>query len=134
VLSIAIPLYRCKVVTAHPFADNVVLSGLAKEAWAEACEKTEIFVEPNVTVLKMVRHTLMVFAVFPPPAQLAGRASHVRGELKTKVRPLVAAMYGFDSGIHKKSVCKNCQLAESLKEKYGFVYKVGMKSYENIVR
>ena len=44
--------------------------------------------------------------------------------MKTKARPLVEANYGFKSGQNKKVIKHNRDLAENLKEAYGFVYKV----------
>jgi hypothetical protein len=55
--------------------------------------------------------------------QITSRASHVRGELKTKVQ-LIIEHYGFESGQHKQTIKRNRELAEELKEGYNFVYSV----------
>jgi hypothetical protein len=55
--------------------------------------------------------------------QITSYASHVRGELKTKVR-LIIEHYGFESGQHKRTIKRNRELAEELKEGYHFVYSV----------
>jgi len=55
--------------------------------------------------------------------QITSRGSHVRGELKTKVRPIIES-YGFESGQHKRTIKSNRELAEDLKEGYKFVYQV----------
>lgn len=56
--------------------------------------------------------------------QITNRGSHVRGELKTKLRPLVEVGYGFESGENKKIISRNRQLYEDLKEGNGFIYRV----------
>lgn len=48
----------------------------------------------------------------------------MRGELKTKVRSLVELVFGFESGQNKKNIRKNRQLAEDLKEGFGYCYRV----------
>ena len=56
--------------------------------------------------------------------QIASHAAHVRGELKTKVRPLVEAVYGFESGQNKKTIRRNRERVEELKDEYNFAYEV----------
>ena len=56
--------------------------------------------------------------------QVASRASHVRGELKTKARPLVEAIFGFESGHNRTRIAENRALAAMLKDGYCFVYEV----------
>ena len=52
-----------------------------------------------------------------------GRASHLRGVIKTKARPLVETLYEFEvSGAN--AVQHNRQLAEDLKKDFAFVYRV----------
>jgi hypothetical protein len=54
----------------------------------------------------------------------------VRGELKTKVRPLVEAMFGFESGQNRQTITKNRALVEELKDGYCFVYEVRSKDVQ----
>ena len=56
--------------------------------------------------------------------QLTNHGAHVCGELKTKVTPLVEAMFGFSSGNSKKILKQNRALAEDLKDGYNFAYEV----------
>jgi Domain of unknown function (DUF6532) len=58
--------------------------------------------------------------------QITNRASHLRGELKTKARPIVETFYDFESGNHRKTIAKNRSIAEDLKEGYGYAYKVSL--------
>lgn len=57
-------------------------------------------------------------------SKITRRAPQVRGELKTKVRPLVEVMYGFEGGYKNGTARKNAELVDELKEEYAFVYKV----------
>jgi hypothetical protein len=40
------------------------------------------------------------------------------------VKPLVEAMFGFETGHSKKAIARNRKLAEELKEGYNFAYEV----------
>lgn len=51
----------------------------------------------------------------------------MRGELKTKCRPLVDAFFGFDSGQHSKIQKLNRKKAKALKENYNFAYMVRLR-------
>lgn len=50
--------------------------------------------------------------------------SQLRGELKSKARPLVETFFGFESGSNRRIITKNRRLAEFLKETNNFIYKV----------
>ncbi|KAG2089200.1 hypothetical protein BD769DRAFT_1372151, partial [Suillus cothurnatus] len=54
---------------------------------------------------------------------LLKRASHVRGELKTKMRPLMASFHGFHSSNSMEVIRSNQDLAERLKIGSIFVFK-----------
>jgi len=54
---------------------------------------------------------------------IASRGSQLRGELKTKIRPLIDTMYGFKSGQNRKTIAFNRKLAEDLKEGSAFAFK-----------
>ncbi|KAI6041131.1 hypothetical protein EDC04DRAFT_2527900, partial [Pisolithus marmoratus] len=51
------------------------------------------------------------------------RGSQVHGQLKTKIWPLVEAIYGFYSSQSKSAIKKNQTLAEELKEETNFAFK-----------
>ncbi|KAF8885839.1 hypothetical protein BD779DRAFT_1442132, partial [Infundibulicybe gibba] len=51
------------------------------------------------------------------------RSSQLRGEAKTKLIPLVEAVYGFDTGRGRKSIRANRKLAAALKHEKGYIYK-----------
>ena len=50
--------------------------------------------------------------------------SHLCGEIKTKVKPLIASMYGFEVPTSDTICAHNCELVMQLKEGYLFLYKV----------
>ncbi|KAG2117748.1 hypothetical protein DEU56DRAFT_930543 [Suillus clintonianus] len=55
--------------------------------------------------------------------KLLKRTSHVRGELKTKMRTLTHSFFGFRSSDSREVIRHNRDLAESLKEGSAFVFK-----------
>jgi len=54
---------------------------------------------------------------------LLKRISHVRGELKTKMRSLISSFYGFRTSNSMEMIRQNRDLAESLKDGSVFVFK-----------
>ncbi|KAH7917894.1 hypothetical protein BV22DRAFT_1052118 [Leucogyrophana mollusca] len=80
VLSVAIAIFRCLVCTTAPFPETTAIeTRLAEQAWTEACGRTNLNVRLTPAILKMITK----------------RTSHVRGELKTKARPLTATFSAF---------------------------------------
>ncbi|KAJ7163662.1 hypothetical protein C8R46DRAFT_1036424 [Mycena filopes] len=78
-----------------------------KRAWGDACTEFEAQLPLTSTIYKLI----------------AARAPQLRGEMKTKVKPLAETMYGFRSGHDKKTVTFNRKRAESLKEESRFTMK-----------
>lgn len=56
------------------------------------------------------------------------RSLQLCGELKTKVRPLVEVMYGFDGSNDKEDIARNRRLAEMLLDNANFVASVRTNS------
>ncbi|KIM88272.1 hypothetical protein PILCRDRAFT_62582, partial [Piloderma croceum F 1598] len=110
VLAVAIAVYRCLICTDTPFPDHAKELEFAKIRWKIGCKKLDIRLEMTPELVKMI----------------TSRGSHVRGELKTKVRPIIEH-YGFESGQHKRTIKRNRELAEELKEGYNFVYSTDRK-------
>ncbi|KAG1876695.1 hypothetical protein DFJ58DRAFT_835980 [Suillus subalutaceus] len=108
ILITACSVYRCLIVTQAPFPDSIAAeTKLAKEAWHEACQLKGVDVKLTPSVVNM----------------LLKRASHVRGELKTKMRPLTASFHGFRSSNSMEVIRSNQDLAERLKIGSIFVFK-----------
>ncbi|KAJ6540408.1 hypothetical protein B0H19DRAFT_915941, partial [Mycena capillaripes] len=108
VIALAIKLYRCHVSMRYGFPDSAKELEFLRKAWAEACLRLNIVMDLTPTISKLITN----------------RASHVRGELKTKMTDPVDLMCGFKSGHSKKVVAYNRELAESLKEDLTFTFKV----------
>ncbi|KAG1800498.1 hypothetical protein EV424DRAFT_1545734 [Suillus variegatus] len=108
ILVTATSIFRCLIVTQAPFPDGVAVEmRLAKEAWRDTCE----IKGANVKIT-------------PPLVKILLRCtSHVRGELKTKMRSLTSSFFGFQSGSSRDMIGHNRDLAESLKNGSAFAFK-----------
>ncbi|KAJ6452580.1 hypothetical protein C8R45DRAFT_1112886 [Mycena sanguinolenta] len=104
---LAIDIFRCDVSVKQAFPDSTTKSTMVRAAWKEACEDIGAGMVLAPIMAKMI----------------ASRGSQLRGELKTKVRPLIDTMYGFKSGQNKKTIAFNRKLAEDLKEESTFAFK-----------
>ncbi|KAG0692415.1 hypothetical protein DFH29DRAFT_969451 [Suillus ampliporus] len=108
ILTTATSIFRCLVVTRAPFPDTIAVeTKLAKEAWREAGQIKGTNVKLTPTAVKI----------------LLKCTSHVRGELKTKMRTLTHSFFGFRSSDSREVIRHNRDLAESLKEGSAFVFK-----------
>ena len=56
--------------------------------------------------------------------QITQRTAQLRGELKSKLRPHVKAMYSFSDSSSDNAALLNRKKAESLRKQSGFAYKV----------
>jgi hypothetical protein len=72
----------------------------------------------------MVSSSTTWFILCSYSIQITCRGSHLRGEIKTKVKPLIASMYGFEVPTNETIRARNRKLVEELKEEYTFLYKV----------
>ncbi|KAG1732916.1 uncharacterized protein EDB91DRAFT_1151042 [Suillus paluster] len=107
-LTTAMSIYRCLVVTRAPFPETLIVeTKLAKDAWREASNMAELTIQLTPSLVKMMTR----------------RTSHVRGELKTKMRVLTASFFGFRASRSILAIKANRDLAESLKEGSHFVFK-----------
>ncbi|KAG1892026.1 hypothetical protein F4604DRAFT_1672141 [Suillus subluteus] len=79
-LTTAMSIYRCLVVTRAPFPETLIIeTKLAKDAWREASNMAELTIQLTPSLVKMMTR----------------RTSHVHGELKTKMHVLTASFFGF---------------------------------------
>ncbi|KAG1874101.1 hypothetical protein C8R48DRAFT_545686, partial [Suillus tomentosus] len=51
------------------------------------------------------------------------RTSHLTGEVKAKLCPLVESIYGFDCSLRESIKSKNRRLIQDLKDKFGLCYR-----------
>ncbi|KAG1889975.1 hypothetical protein F4604DRAFT_1673484 [Suillus subluteus] len=108
ILVTATSIFRCLIVTRAPFPDTIAVETmLGKEAWHEACQMKGIDIKLTPLAVKM----------------LLKRTSHVRGELKMKMRSLTRLFFGFRSSDLREVIRDNRDLAESLKDGSSFVFK-----------
>ncbi|KAJ7174920.1 hypothetical protein C8R46DRAFT_1031504 [Mycena filopes] len=105
---IALDYYRCAISTEDPYpAAGVVENELVRRVWKVACDEMGEWLILTPAVAKLI----------------ASRGAQLRGELKTKAKPLVALVYGFKTGQNKKTIAFNRKLAEDLKENSAFAFK-----------
>ncbi|KAJ7300438.1 hypothetical protein DFH08DRAFT_979668 [Mycena albidolilacea] len=103
----AIDLYRCYASAKDLFPDTAQEVVFAKRAWDGACEEFGERLPLSSAFMKLITN----------------RGPHMRGELKTKLRPMAELLYSFKSGNNKKTILFNRQLAEDLKEGALFAFK-----------
>ena len=130
VLHEAIPLYRGYLSTVTPFPGPMDEIRWAKKSWSNGCEECDILMASNDEIIKLVRVSwtqLPTNAPHSPFLKITARSSHFRGRIKTKVQPLVKAMYGFIANSKEKEY--NKALAGELKDGYNFIYAVGCLSF-----
>ncbi|KAF7364494.1 hypothetical protein MVEN_00317800 [Mycena venus] len=104
---VAMDIYRCLISTEQAFPDSATEMTMVRRAWDGACEEVGERLPLTPAIAKLI----------------SNRGSQLRGELKTKIRPLVELMYGFKSGQNKKTIAFNRKLAEDLKEGSTFAFK-----------
>ncbi|KAH7910152.1 hypothetical protein BJ138DRAFT_1114361 [Hygrophoropsis aurantiaca] len=99
--------YRARICTKAPMPDHQQEIEMLRLSWAYACTKTGINLEMTPQLAKMV----------------TSRGPQVRGELKTKLRPLVEIMFEFSTGHNKAAIKRNRDHAEALKDGNNFAYR-----------
>ncbi|KAJ7059207.1 hypothetical protein C8F01DRAFT_1085044 [Mycena amicta] len=105
------------VVNAFPDAMTVI------DVIAEQKEKAEDALGGHfgITPATVQASACFLFSFQTHHLQVAGRISHLRGEGKTKIAPIVEATW-FETGLNAKIVSRNRKMAQTLKENSGFSY------------
>jgi Domain of unknown function (DUF6532) len=123
----AISYYRAHLSTFRAFPDGAVEATMLSEIWKGACREFDTSIAITPQIAKLVKSTLdptrTVFIEFFF-LQITSRGSQLRGEIKSKARPLVEGHFGFESGLNRKIIAMNRETAENLKDGKGFIYKV----------
>ncbi|KAI6024873.1 hypothetical protein BKA83DRAFT_4051981 [Pisolithus microcarpus] len=104
----AIGEYRARLCAEAPMPDHLAETSILDASWAWARKATGVNLARTPQLAKIV----------------TSRGSQVRGQLKTKLCPLVKAIFGFHSSQSKSAIKKNRSLAEGLKEGTNFTFKV----------
>ncbi|KAJ7100313.1 hypothetical protein C8R43DRAFT_851793, partial [Mycena crocata] len=107
-ISFANTWFRCLLATQDGFPEHIVEAEMVNLSWNKSCEELGVKMRLTPDIAKLI----------------ARRGPQMRGELKTKVRSLCELVFGFESGQNKKNVRKNRQLAEDVKEGFGYAYEV----------
>ncbi|KAJ7583440.1 hypothetical protein C8J56DRAFT_742353, partial [Mycena floridula] len=113
----AVTFYRCRISTVNAFPNHDINREFVQASWEDGCMQAGLKKPLPLT---------------SDIAKLA--TSNLRGQLKTKARPIVESRYGFESGHSKKIKRANRALAEDLKEKVGFAYQSIYDDDGDIVR
>ncbi|KAI6028230.1 hypothetical protein EDC04DRAFT_2572981 [Pisolithus marmoratus] len=98
--------YHACLCAKGPMPDHTMETSLLDASWAQAHKVTGV----NL-------------ACSPQLAKLIGNSFFFHGQLKTKLHPLVKAMFGFHSSQSKNVIKKNQALVEGLKEGTNFAFK-----------
>ncbi|KAI6101512.1 hypothetical protein EDD16DRAFT_1758132 [Pisolithus croceorrhizus] len=106
-MTTAIGEYRARLCAKAPMPDHIAETSLLDASWVQARKATGVNLDRTPQLAKIV----------------TSRGLQVRGQLKTKLRPLVKAIFGFHSSQSKSAVKKNQSLAEGLKEGMNFAFK-----------
>ncbi|TFY52653.1 hypothetical protein EVJ58_g9894 [Rhodofomes roseus] len=99
-LNIANSLFRCRVSTIDAFPTDLLEEEWAQICWGEACKTLDVNYAADQRVIKILR-----------------------GELKSKVRPLVESLYSFNGSSAKKAIRENRDKAVALTSDSAFVYE-----------
>lgn len=139
VVATTVKIYDCRLSTESPFPEKSVELAWAHQSWKEACEICEIQLELTKHLIGIVSHASAFHSCNDMEAipKIIGEGSHFRGALKSKAKPLVEAIYGFETGKRAAIVECNRRLVVDLKTQSGFLYKVcyyiGGQSYSQLV-
>ncbi|KAF7335090.1 hypothetical protein MVEN_02259600 [Mycena venus] len=91
----AIDEFRCLVSAKNLFPNHTEEGPLVHQSWDLTSEALGEQLPLTSTIYKLI----------------ANRGPHLRGEMKTKIKPLTEVMYGFHSGHNKKTIAFNRKLA-----------------------
>lgn len=124
VLNTIITYYKVNLLHFGPYPDCTHELAWAKMSWDTANRVCDLKIAHNSELIKMVSSLTTLFCLHSYSTQITCHGSHLCGEIKMKIKPLVASMYGFAVPT-KETICTcNWKLVKELKEEYSFLYKV----------
>ena len=124
VLDSTIAHYKVNLLRFDPYPDYTHELAWSKTSWTVANEVCDLKIAHNGELIKMVCLFAKLFKLCSYFTQITCRKSHLHGEIKTKVKPLVASVYSFKVPTNETIHDCNHKLVEELKDKYTFLYKV----------
>ncbi|KAF8415943.1 hypothetical protein L210DRAFT_3430169 [Boletus edulis BED1] len=107
ILKVAIGRFRSRLTAENAYPDRIEQVKWAKEAWAEGCKVCDTQINFNNEIIQLITN----------------RTWHLTSELKTKIRPLTEAIYGFESSTKRAVQANNRKLVEDLVEDFGLCYR-----------
>ncbi|KAI6016623.1 hypothetical protein PISMIDRAFT_116936, partial [Pisolithus microcarpus 441] len=107
VLETAIEIYCAILLMENPFPSSVQEVDWAKKAWTLACHHHNIKLTNDAGILKLIM----------------ARSMHIRGQFKSRARPIVATLFGFEMSADKAVQTKNRLLVSELKEDSAFIFR-----------
>ncbi|KAG1766093.1 hypothetical protein EDD22DRAFT_774448 [Suillus occidentalis] len=106
-IKFAIADFHSQLASNYAYPDCITQVSWAKESWKEGCKHYDIEMAFNNKLIKMIIcHT-----------------SHLTGEVKAKLRPLVESVYGFECSTRESARSRNCRLVQRLKHKFSLCYR-----------
>jgi hypothetical protein len=109
----------------NAFPDSATVGLWAREVHWEACDARDIQRMPTSSSLKIVSVNFLFYtATLTFFLQYMQRGPQIRGEFKTKARPLVEGFFGFWPGSSQSHINRNRQRALNLLRLDAFLYKV----------
>ncbi|KAF8122192.1 hypothetical protein EV363DRAFT_1183461 [Boletus edulis] len=94
ILKVAIGRFRSRLTAENAYPDRIEQVKWAKEAWAEGCKVCDTQINFNNEIIQLITN----------------RTWHLTSELKTKIRPLTEAIYGFESSTKRAVQANNRKL------------------------
>ncbi|KAN0081508.1 hypothetical protein V8E55_009132 [Tylopilus felleus] len=107
VIETAIEIYCAMLLGNDPYPVPVKEIEWARAAWDEACHHHHVNTPHDPALLKLI----------------TARTCHLRGQFKSKARPIVAAVYGFDTSADASAIGRNRALFQELKQDSAFIFR-----------
>jgi hypothetical protein len=127
VLFTAIRYYRFYLSSRHPYPEALTEIAWAKSAWKDGCRVHEAAIAHDSEILGLVKASLLNHGwhLTRIGLQITARASHLRGEIKTKARDWVISLYDFQSSTKPTRIKKQQNRVEALISDFSYIYRVG---------
>jgi hypothetical protein len=114
--------YKVDLLCFGPYPDCTHELAWAKTSWGTANKVCNLKIAHNSELIKMVSSLTTWFILCSYSVQITCHGSHLYAEIKMKVKPLIASMYGFEVPTNETIRTHNRKLVEELKEEYTFLY------------
>ncbi|KAI5981381.1 hypothetical protein EDD15DRAFT_2137284, partial [Pisolithus albus] len=108
VLETAIEIYCAILLMENPFPTSSQEVDWAKKAWTLAAHHHNTKLAHDGGILKLI----------------TARSTHIRGQFKSRARPIVATTFGFETSADKGVQTRNRLLVSELKQDSAFIFRV----------